>query len=65
MKRDVTEFGRQIRASLGYIGCSVPWLASQLGMSVSSAYHRLGDDHWTLPQLKRMQEIFRWKTLEG
>jgi len=65
MKRHVTEFGRQIRASLGYIGCSVPWLAAQLGMSVSSAYSRLGDDQWTLPQLKQMQSIFKWRTLEG
>ena len=65
MKRDVTEFGRQVRASLGYIGRSVPWLAEQLGISPNSVYSRLGDDMWTLPQLKQMQSIFKWRTLEG
>ena len=54
-----------IKASLGYIGRSVPWLAEQLGLSKSGIYKKLKEETWTLQELRRMREIFRWKTLEG
>lgn len=54
-----------IRASLGYIGRSLPWLAEQLGLSWSGIYKKMKEESWTLPELRRMREIFRWKTLEG
>lgn len=56
---------RTIKASLAYIGRSIPWLAKQLGMSEKTCRRRLDDELWTLPDLRRMREIFRWKTLEG
>ena len=57
---------KTIRASLVYIGRSVPWLAGQLGISVSGIYKKLKNEgSWTLLELRRMREIFRWKTLEG
>lgn len=56
---------KTIRASLAYIGRTVPWLAEQLGMSRRTIYERFKSDLWTLPELRRMREIFRWKTLEG
>ena len=54
-----------IKASLAYIGRSIPWLAKQLGMSEKTCRRRLDDELWTLPDSRRMREIFRWKTLEG
>lgn len=56
---------RTIKASLAYIGRNVPWLAKQLGVSQTYVYDRLKDDEWRLSELRRMQEIFKWKTLEG
>lgn len=54
-----------IRASLGYIGRSLPWLAEQLGLSRSGIYKKMKEENWTLHELRRMREIFKWKTLEG
>ena len=56
---------KRIRASLIYIGRTVPWLAAQLGLSKSGTYKKLKTDMWTLPELRRMREIFRWNSLEG
>lgn len=56
---------KTIKASLAYIGRTVPWLAKQLGLSKGTIYQRFKDELWTLPELRRMKEIFRWKTLEG
>lgn len=56
---------KTIRTSLIYIGRRIPWLAAQLGMSTRSFYRRLASDDWSYKELKRMQQIFRWKTLEG
>ena len=57
---------KTIRASLVYIGRSVPWLAGQLGISVSGIYKKLKNpDTFTVGEARRMKEIFRWKTLEG
>ena len=56
---------KTIRASLGYIGRSVPWLAKQLGLSKSGIYKKMANEVWTLHELRRMKEIFHWKTLEG
>jgi hypothetical protein len=64
-EEEMSHLGKTVMASLIYIGRKVPWLADQLGMSRSAIYLRLKDDMWTLPQLRRMQEIFKWKTLEG
>lgn len=61
----MTQLERTIRASLAYIGRTVPWLAENLGMSKSTAYEKLHSDKWEYPELKRMRELFRWKTLEG
>lgn len=55
-----------IRASLGYIGRSLPWLAAQLGLSRSGIYKKMKNpDTFTVGEARRMKEIFRWKTLEG
>ena len=56
---------KTIKASLIYIGRTVPWLASQLGISRSGIYKKLREDRWELSELRRMREIFRWNTLEG
>ena len=61
----MTQLERTIKASLAYIGRSVPWLAANLGLSESGTYKKLKTDHWDYLELKRMQELFRWKTLEG
>lgn len=61
----MTALERTIKASLAYIGRSVPWLAKNLGLSTSGCYVKLHADRWEYAELKRMQEIFRWKTLEG
>lgn len=56
---------KAIKASLAYAGRNVPWLAKQLGIGESTCRKRLNDDLWTLPQLRRMKELFKWQTLEG
>ena len=55
----------KILTSLIYIGRKCPWLADQLGISRSSFYRKLNTDCWKYSELKRMQDIFRWQTLEG
>lgn len=61
----MTELGRQIKASLAYNGRDIPWLAEKLGISKSGCYAKLRADRWCYQDLKRMRELFRWKTLEG
>ena len=56
---------KRIRLSLIYIGRRLPWLAEQLGVGRRQIYRKLADDNWTYKELKRMQELFHWKTLEG
>lgn len=56
---------KTIKASLIYIGRTVPWLADQLGISRSGIYKKLRDDRWDLNELRMMKKIFRWATLEG
>lgn len=54
-----------ILKSLIDIGRKSPWLAQQLGISLTTMYRKLKTDGWDYKELKRMKEIFRWKTLEG
>lgn len=56
---------KQILDSLAYIGRSIPWLAYQLRISKATVYRRLQTDEWTLPELRRMKQLFNWTTLEG
>lgn len=61
----MTQTGKKVKASLIYCGRNTDWLAERLGMSRSALYKRLKDDQWTLIQLREMQKIFKWQTLEG
>ena len=56
---------KTIKKSLVDIGRTVEWLADQLGMPVRTIYRRFKDERWELPELRRMKDIFKWKTLEG
>ena len=55
---------KRIRDSLAFIGRTVPWLAEQLRISRATIYRRLETDEWTLPELRRMKQIFNWETIE-
>lgn len=56
---------KTIRVSLIYIGRKIPWLADQLGIGRRQIYRKLAGDDWSYKELKRMKELFHWKTLEG
>lgn len=61
----MTEFGKLVKSSLIYVGQTESWLAEQLGVSKRTINYRYKDDMWTLPQIRTMKAIFRWKSLEG
>ena len=63
---EVKELNKRIRASLAYIGQSVPWLAGRLGISTRTAYRKLANEvTWDYPEVLAMKKLFRWPTLEG
>ncbi len=61
----MTKLGKTVKASLIYCGRDVGWLAERLGLDKATIYRRLKDDHWSLIELREMQKIFKWPTLEG
>lgn len=61
----MTKLGKTVKASLIYCGRNIDWLAERLGVSKSYIYLRLRDDRWEIPQVREMQKIFKWPTLEG
>lgn len=58
MKRSVLTC--EIQGSLGYYGHKAPWLAKRLGTSSVTAYRRLNDDLWTVPEFAQMAKMFKW-----
>lgn len=61
----MTMLGKKIKSSLIFCGHDVSWLAERLGLDKTTIYRRLKDDRWELIQLREMQKIFKWPTLEG
>ena len=61
----MTKTEKAVRIGLLDTGRKVSWLAERLGVSRDYIYDRYKDERWELPELRLMQELFRWKTLEG